>query len=140
MDVLKGLMCAVATAIVLGVAACAAVPREPIVLPTVGQSYAAPYDAVWDATLKSLGAVKPVVADKARGRIETEQYTFYMGRGQVLWISLAITVDRTDAQHTTVQVQTCVQDGLLTGYLPGITNNPWVDLFARIQGNLGQPS
>lgn len=137
MTVRKGLWCAVVTATVLGAAACAAVPREPVVLPTVGVTYAVPYDAVWDATLKSLGAVKPVVADKARGRIESEQYTFYMGRGQTLWISLAITVRRTDPRHTSVEATTRVHDSILTGVLPGPISNPWVDLFARIQGNLG---
>ena len=62
------------------VVGCAGMPREPQVLPTVGDTFTAPYDAVWDATLKSLGVVRPRVADKATGRIETEvfPFTFFM--------------------------------------------------------------
>jgi hypothetical protein len=140
MDVRKALGHALAIAIAGGMAAGATEAREAVVLPMVGQTYAASYNAVWLATLKSLGTIQPVVADEARGRIETEQHTFFIGRGQVLWISLAITVNRTDDQHTVVQVQARVQDELLTGFLPGVTNNPWADLFARIQGTLGIPS
>jgi hypothetical protein len=123
------------------VAACATVPREPLILPTVAETCAAFYDAVWEAALKNLGAVKPVVAGKAQGRIESDVFSFRFGFGddaaQTLWVSLAITVSRTDAQHTTVQVQTRVHDMLLTGPLPGPLHNPWVDLFARIRSHLG---
>jgi hypothetical protein len=42
----------------------------------VGDSFAAPYDAVWDATLRNLGVIRIQVADKAAGRIETEPYAF----------------------------------------------------------------
>lgn len=58
------------------VAGCAGMPREPEILPTVGDTFAAPYDAVWDATLKGLGVLKLLVADKAAGRIETEPFPF----------------------------------------------------------------
>ncbi len=123
------------------VTASAAASREPIILLTVAESYAAPYDAVWEATLKSLGAVKPVVAEKAQGRIESDEFSFRFGFGdeasQIIWISFAITVSGTDARSTAVQVQTRVHDMLLNGILPGPISNPWVDLFARIRGNLG---
>ena len=62
--------------VALGMAACAGVPRPPEVLPTVADSFPAPYDAVWDATVRSLGVVKLLVADKAGGRIETEAFPF----------------------------------------------------------------
>jgi len=132
---------AVVLVLAAAVAACAAVPREPLVLPAVAETYAAPYDAVWEATLKSLGAVKPVVAEKAQGRIESGVFSYRFGfaddASQIIWISFAITVSRTDARDTTVQVHTRVHDMLLTGILPGPISNPWVDLFARIRGNLG---
>lgn len=57
-------------------AGCAGVPREPLALPPVGDSFAAPYDAVWDATLKNLGVLRLRVADKGTGRIETEPFPF----------------------------------------------------------------
>ncbi|HEY7678571.1 MAG TPA: hypothetical protein VIG69_15970 [Candidatus Methylomirabilis sp.] len=67
-------------AVLAAAAADPAAAREPQVLPTVGDTFAAPYDAVWDATLRSLGVLKPLVADKATGRIETEvfPFTFFM--------------------------------------------------------------
>ena len=123
------------------VAASAAASREPLILPTVTETYAAPYDAVWEATIKSLGAVKPVVAEKAQGRIESGVFSYRFGfaddASQIIWISFAITVSGTDARSTAVQVQTRVHDMLLTGILPGPISNPWVDMFARIRGNLG---
>jgi hypothetical protein len=123
------------------VAACATVPREPLILPTVVETYAVPYDVVWEATVRSLGAVKPIVAAKAEGRIESDVFSYQFGfandASQIIWVSVAIAVSRTDAQHTAVQVQTRVHDMLLVGILPGPLKNPWVDLFARIRGNLG---
>ena len=50
--------------------------REPLVLPQVGDTFEAAYDAVWDATLRNLGVLKTPVADKATGRIETEPFPF----------------------------------------------------------------
>ena len=50
--------------------------REPLILPQVGDTFGAPYDVVWDATLKNLGVLKILVADKAAGRIETESFPF----------------------------------------------------------------
>jgi hypothetical protein len=69
-----------AAAVLAAAGAGTAAAREPQVLPTVGATFAAPYDAVWDATLRSLGVLKPLVADKAAGRIETEvfPFTFFM--------------------------------------------------------------
>ncbi len=55
-------------------------------------------------------------------------------------MSFAITVSRTDPQHTTIQVQPRVHFILYDGILPGPENNPWTDLFVMIRGNLGQSS
>ncbi len=151
-------------------AACAGVPREPQVLPTVGDTFPASYDAVWDATLKSLGVLKLLAQDKAAGRIETEPFPFVftLGRAparqrepmrlaalapggvllsqggagdnrptQVLWIAMRISVIRAGETQTHVQVEPRIHDALLAGFTPGPTNNPWVDLFARIRGSLG---
>ncbi len=130
-------------ALTLSVGVSAATAREPLVLPTVGSTYAASYDAVWDATLKSLGVLKLPVADKAGGRIETEAFTFpfvvggsHTGSTQVIWVALRITVSRV-ADGTVVQVEPRIEDSLLSGFTPGPTNNPWADLFARIRGHLG---
>lgn len=70
-----------AAALILG-AGGAAAASDPQALPTAGDSFAAPYDAVWDAVLRNLGVVKLLVADKATGRIETEAfpYTFPVSR------------------------------------------------------------
>lgn len=137
------LMVAVTT-VALAAAAGRAMPREPLVLPQVGETYAAPFDAVWEATLKSLGAVKPVVADRAAGRIETAEFSFAFvvagsqaGNTQVLWISMRITVSRGGPDRTYVLVEPRIHDALLAGFTPGPTNNPWADLFARIRMNLG---
>lgn len=151
-------------------AGCAGVPREPQILPTVGDTFPAPYDAVWDATLKGLGVLKLLAADKAAGRIETEAFPFVFTLGeaparprepmrlaalaphgpllaqggagdgrptQVLWIAMRITVTRGGENRTHVQVEPRIHDALVAGFTPGPTNNPWVDLFARIRGSLG---
>lgn len=119
--------------------------REPLVLPTVGDRFAAPYDGVWDATLKGLGAVTLRRADKASGQIETEPFSFAFSVGpgidggtQVIWVSFAITVARAGEQQTHVQVQPRVHDALMNGFTPGPISNPWVDLFARIRGHLAR--
>jgi hypothetical protein len=67
---------ALAAALAVAAVAGPAAAREPEILPTVGDSFAAPYDAVWDATLRGLGVLRPVVADKTSGRIETEPFPF----------------------------------------------------------------
>ena len=151
------------------VGGCAGVPRGPEILATVSETFAAPYDAIWDATLKSLGVVRLLVADKAAGRIETEvfTYTFFMtetpmppqgavllaslaprgvrlaqgGGGdnkptQVVWIAMLITVSRAAENRTQVQVEPRIHYSLLAGFTPGPTNNPWVDLFAKIRSHL----
>ena len=131
---------AVGMAVLVSVAAvCSAAPRQPMSLPVVGASFAAPYDSVWDATLKSLGVLKLPVADKAGGLIETEAYPFAFvvggsqnGNSQVIWVALRITLIRTGEDRTTVQVEPRIEDSLLNGFTPGPTNNPWADLFARI--------
>ncbi len=58
------------------IAAAASRGREPLILPQVGDTFQASYDVVWDATLKNLGVLKTLVADKAAGRIETEPFPF----------------------------------------------------------------
>ena len=65
------------------VSGCAGMPRQPQVLPTVADTFGAPYDAVWDATVRNLGVVRLLVADKATGRIQTEPfpYTYFMTDG-----------------------------------------------------------
>jgi len=131
-------------ALPLAVAVTAAAARQPLALPQVGATFAAPYDAVWAATLRSLGIVKLPVADKATGRIETEQFSFAFpigsgqgGNTQVLWIALRIEVSRAGNGRTNVRVQPLVHDALLYGLTPGPTNNPWADLFAKIRAQLG---
>ena len=121
-----------------------AAPRQPMALATVGDSFAAPYDAVWDATLRGLGVVKTTLADKATGRIETEPFTFTYNIGgaqgsgtQILSVSFQITVTRTAANRTDLQVVPLIHDAYLNGFAPGPTNNPWLDLFARIHSQLG---
>jgi hypothetical protein len=103
-----------------------------------GATLAAPYDAVWDATLDSLGAAKPPVADKRQGRIETDVFPFRVDfANQVIWVSFAITITADGAQRTRVQVLPLVHDALLDDIMPGPVQNPWVDLFARIDDRLG---
>ncbi len=136
----------VASAVIMLVAGgCASGPRSPEALPVVGDTFGASYDVVWDATLKSLGVLRLRVADKGTGRIETEPFTFTFSTGaggqggatQVLWIALQITVLRSTADKTDVRVEPIVHDALLSGFLPGPTNNPWTDLFGKIRGQLG---
>ncbi len=141
----QAILLAVAAVLALGAPGPATAAREPQVLAAVGDTFAAPYDAVWDATLKGLGAVKPRRADKATGQIETEVFPFVFGVGpgidggtQILWISFAITVAQAAGGRTHVQVQPRVHDALLNGFTPGPISNPWVDLFARIRGHLGR--
>ena len=131
-------------ALMLAVGAASAMPQEPLMLPQVGDAYAASYDAVWEATLKSLGVLKVVAADKTGGRIETEAFpfTFTTGGGQglatqVAWIAMRITVSRAADNRTVVQVEPQIHHALLAGFTPGPTNNPWVDLFLRIRDHLG---
>jgi hypothetical protein len=118
--------------------------REPLVLPMVADSFSAPYDAVWDATLRSFGTVKPFIAEKERGFIESDLFFFYFPfaseASQSIMLSLAITLRRVDAGHTIVQVQPRVYSMVYDGILPGPINNPWADLFARIRDTLGPRS
>lgn len=143
--------------------------REPLALPEVGDTFEAPYDAVWDATLKNLGVVKILVANKGAGRIETEPFPFNFTVGeaparraapvrlasrepvpvrlaqdgsdarptQVLWIALHIRVIRAGESRTHLQVLPLVHDTLVPSFMPGPTNNPWVDLFGKIRTTLG---
>ena len=121
-----------------------AAARAPQVLPAITAAFDASYDSVWDATLKSLGVVKVLTADKGQGRIETEPFPFRYQAGsgldggtQVIWVSFALRLTRGDGRQTLVQAEPRVHDALLAGFLPGPTNNPWQDLFVRIRSNLG---
>jgi hypothetical protein len=110
----------------------------------VADSFSAPYGAVWDAALSSLGAVKPFIVEKERGFLESDPFFFYFPFGseasQSIMLSLAITLRRVDAGHTIVQVQPRVYFMIYDGVLPGPVNSPWADLFTRIRGNLGPAS
>ena len=140
MSAVRQLVSIVVGLIVMRAAICAAAPLEPPVLPTVGDTFAAPYDAVWEAALKSVGAVRTVAANKAQGHIETEPYIFRFGFGseasQTLLVSLAITLRRIDDRRTEVQVQTRIHDAWLTGMTPGPFSNPWTDYLVRLRENL----
>ncbi len=55
---------------------CASAPRQPVLLPPVAETFPAPYDAVWDATVQSLGVIRLRIAQKGVGLIETEPFPF----------------------------------------------------------------
>lgn len=129
--------------------ACAGQSMYPVVSPPAGTAFRAPYEAVWDATLQSLGVVRPAIADRAQGRIVTDRYTFMMpvqgGGGrtgsafmQVLSVSLEILVRPAPEGATAVQVQTTIHDAQQYGFWPGAggPNSPEGDLFARIASRL----
>jgi hypothetical protein len=107
----------------------------------VTATFSAPYEAVWDATLRSLGAVKPFIVQRERDFIESDPFFFCFPIGseasQSIMVSLSITLRRVHAGHTSVQVQPRVHFMIYDGILPGPVHNPWLDLFARIRGNLG---
>ena len=67
---------AAAAILASGLAACASAPRQPVALPPVAETFPAAYDAVWDATLQSLGVIRVLVAQKGVGLIETEPFPF----------------------------------------------------------------
>src|SRR5574341_1876628 len=80
-------------------AACAGQPLYPIVQPPAAATFRAPYEAVWNATLASVGVAPPRLVDRAQGRIVTDTFNFIMpvqlggGRGgsevtQVLTVSM----------------------------------------------------
>ncbi len=136
-----GWLLAVAATVLL-VCASAAPARDPLVLPPVTAVLSAPYDAVWDAAMLSLGhLVNPSRRDKDKGFFETDQFFFSFPAGteasQTLLVKLAVTLHRADAQHTNVQVQPYVLSMTIDGILPGPTNNPWADFIARLRSNLG---
>lgn len=141
-----GVTRAVVAAAALGLVSvgCAGVPRNPQVLPAATEDFAAPYAVVWDATLESLGVVKVRQFDPARGRVETEPFTFAFpigsgigGGTQVIHVSLAVTVTRADAQRTQVAVRPRVHAAFFPDVFPGPTNSPSADLLARIRSRLG---
>jgi hypothetical protein len=129
-------------------AACAGQPIYPVVSPPAATVFRAPYEAVWNATLQSLGVVRPVVVDQAQGHIVTDQFTFDMPvqggmRGgsvfiQILWVSMDILVRPAPDGATAVQAQTTIHDAQQYGFWPGAggPNSPEGDLFARIASRL----
>jgi hypothetical protein len=134
-------------------AGCAGQPLYPLSLPPAATAFRAPYGAVWNATLASIGVAPPRFVDPARGRIITDRFSFAlpvqtgMGIGgagiatQVLQVSMDILVRPTPEGLIAVQAQTTVYDALQYGFWPGAggPNSPEGDLFARIASRLGQP-
>jgi hypothetical protein len=123
----------------------------PIVQPPAAVAFPAPYEAVWNATLGSVGVVPPRFVDRAQGRIVTDSFSFIMpvqmggGRGgsvvtQVLTVSMDILVRPTPEGPTAVQAQTTIHQATEYGFWPaaGGPNSPEGDLFARIASRLDQ--
>ncbi len=78
MNARNGLISLMVAAVVLAaaLAGCATAPREPLALAPVAETFPAPYDVVWDATLRSLGVLRLRLAQKGVGLIETEPFPF----------------------------------------------------------------
>ena len=142
-------LCAAAALVPVG---CAGQPLYPFTLPPAATAFRAPYGAVWNAALASIGVAPPRFVDPAQGRIVTDRFSFTlpvqagMGRGggvatQVLQVSMDIFVRPTPEGLIAVQAQTTVYDALQYGFWPaaGGPNSPEGDLFARIASRLGQP-
>jgi len=144
---------AMAALTVIAMVACAGQPLYPIAQPPAAAGYRAPYEAVWNATLGSLGVVPPRFVDRAQGRIVTDTFSFTMpvqggggGRGgggvvtQVLSVSMDILVRPTPDGLTAVQAQTTIHQAMEYGFWPvaGGPNSPEGDLFARIASRLQQ--
>ena len=134
--------CLVAAAAAVLLARAPAVPaRDPLALPPVTEVLSVSYDAAWGATLLSLGGyINPSTMDKAKGFLETDLffYSFPVGTdaSQTILVKLAVTLRRADARHTAVEVRPYIVSMTLEGVLPGPTNNPWGDFFARLQTNV----
>lgn len=123
----------------------AAPAQEPLILPPVTEILPAPYDAVWDAALRSLNTEQPVLGEEKQeeaGFVESDPFFFYFpldtGATQGILVDLAITLRRVDPQHTAVQVQPRVLFMVYDGALPGPIRNPWTDFLARLRSHLGQ--
>jgi hypothetical protein len=78
MNARKRLSLIFSAAAILGwsLAGCASAPRQPVLLPPVAETFPAPYDAVWDATMQSLGVIRVLTAQKGAGLIQTEPFPF----------------------------------------------------------------
>ena len=134
-------------ALVLGVVGYAA-GLYPIQLPQASAAFNAPYEAVWQATVTSLGAAQPVLLDRPSGRIVTGQFTFSLPVGgggmgfsmNPLLVSMEIHVRRTPEGSTAVEVRSTIYDAQQYGAWPGPggPNSPEGDLFARIADRLGK--
>ncbi len=128
--------------------ACRSLPLYPDVLPAYEETFRAPYEMVWDATLRSLGIVPIRVADKSAGRIETDVYVFVFSvqnggarPTQAIWADLTIQVRPIAPEATHVAVQARVHNALLRGFFPGGSiNTPWADMFAKIHAYLRPPA
>ncbi|HYB73749.1 MAG TPA: hypothetical protein VED18_10275 [Candidatus Sulfotelmatobacter sp.] len=144
-------LCAGALAALVGLihAACAGQPIYPVISPPAATAFRAPHEAVWNATLQSLGIVPPAVVDPAQGHIVTGQFTYDMpvqgggmrGGGafiQILRVSMDILVHPAPDGTTTVRAQTTIHDAQQYGFWPGAggPNSPEGDLFARIASHL----
>ncbi len=141
-----------AMAAATAIAGCAGQPVYPVLSPPTAATFRAPYEAVWNATLASLGVVPPRLVDRAQGHIVTGQFNFTMpvqaggGRGggsvvtQVLWVSMDILVRPAPGGLTAVQAQTTIHNALEYGFWPGPggPDSPEGDLFARIASRLDQ--
>ncbi len=145
-------LCVLATAVLLTAEGCAGQPLYPIVMPPAATAFRAPYEAVWNATLASIGVSPPRLVDRSQGRIVTDTFSFTMpvqaGGGrrigsvvtQVLQVSMEILVLPTPDGATGVQAQTTVHSAMEYGFWPvaGGPNSPEGDLFARIAARLDQ--
>ena len=136
--------------VVILLAGCAGGPVYPVVSPPTVTTFRVPYEAVWNATVQSIGVVPPVFVDRTQGRIVTDKFSFSMpvqvagGRGsgsvvtQVLTVSLDIRVLPTADGATAVHAQTTIHDALEYGFWPmaGGPNSPEGDLYARLASRL----
>ncbi len=133
----------------LALAGCAGQPVYPVLSPPATAVFRAPYEAVWNATLQSVGVTPLRLVDRPQGHIVTEEFSYTMPvqaagrRGgsvatQVLWVSLDILVRPTAEGSTAVQAQSTIHRALEYGLWPGPggPNSPEGDLFARIDARL----
>ena len=133
----------------LALTGCAGQPAYPVLSAPAATVFRAPCEAVWNATLQSLGVTPLRLVDRPQGHIVTEHFSYTMPvqaaarRGgsvatQVLWVSLDILVRPTAEGATAVQAQTTIHNALEYGLWsgPGGPNSPEGDLFARIDARL----
>lgn len=136
----------------VAMAGCAGAPLYPVVSTPTVTPFRAPYEAVWQATLQSLGITPLRLVDRAQGRIVTEPFAFHLpvqaggGRrngsvtSQVLWVSLDIRVLPAPEGATAVHAQSIIHHALEYGFWPqaGGPNSPEADLYSRIAERLSR--